>query len=232
MPATTMITVTPIRAATPLDEVVRTARACADIGAAVVSVQEADPGRLADTVAALRESTELVVQLAAGALDAGPDVATCPLGDPRAAELHTELRDRGIVAAYEVGAPDQLAALTRLLDAHGLPYGGQVHCVLVLSGPAPLPALADAVRALPAGATFTATGVGPAALPVLLGALSAGGHLRVGLADTPEYAPGEPARNDAQLVARAAGVARIAQRPPATAAEARTLLGIRVPVRS
>jgi 3-keto-5-aminohexanoate cleavage enzyme len=57
-------------------------------------------------------------------------------------------------------------------------------------------------------------------------ALSAGGHLRVGMEDTLTYAPGEPVRDNVQLVARAAGLARIAQRPPLTPDDARTMLGI------
>jgi uncharacterized protein (DUF849 family) len=60
----------------------------------------------------------------------------------------------------------------------------------------------------------------------MLAALSAGGHLRVGMEDTLTYAPGEPVRDNAQLVARAAGLARIAQRPPLSTDEARALLGI------
>jgi uncharacterized protein (DUF849 family) len=44
--------------------------------------------------------------------------------------------------------------------------------------------------------------------------------------DTLTYAPGEPVRDNAQLVARAAGLARIAQRPPMTTDEARVMLGI------
>src|SRR3712207_6873965 len=74
--------------------------------------------------------------------------------------------------------------------------------------------------------TFAATGVGRTSLPVMLAALSAGGHLRVGMEDTLTYAPGEPVRDNVQLVARAAGLARIAQRPPLDPAGARTLLGI------
>jgi uncharacterized protein (DUF849 family) len=60
----------------------------------------------------------------------------------------------------------------------------------------------------------------------MLAALSAGGHLRVGMEDTLTYAPGEPVRDNVQLVARAAGLARIAQRPPLTPDDARTMLGI------
>jgi uncharacterized protein (DUF849 family) len=44
--------------------------------------------------------------------------------------------------------------------------------------------------------------------------------------DTLTYAPGEPVRDNAQLVARAAGLARIAQRPALSPKEARVLLGI------
>ena len=61
----------------------------------------------------------------------------------------------------------------------------------------------------------------------MLAALSAGGHLRVGMEDTLTYAPGEPVRDNAQLVARAAGLARIAQRPPMSTDDARSFLGIK-----
>lgn len=253
----TVITVAPVGTVagpgppvTP-DALVRTVQACGDIGAGVVHVHARDadgeptldPGALADTVRALRERTDLVVRLATGAdtdpdpdrlrvLDADPDAASCPLVRwDLAVELHTRMRDRGIVAAYEVVAPDELATLDRLLGEHGGPYGGHVHCELVMGRPGGMPgtlqALAAAVAALPAGATFSATGVGRATLPVLLAALSAGGHLRVGMADTLRYGPGEPVRDNAQLVARAAGLARIAQRPPVPVEDVRTLLGVR-----
>jgi uncharacterized protein (DUF849 family) len=124
-----------------------------------------------------------------------------------------------------------VAALNRLLDKHGAPYGGQVHCDLVMGVPGGMPgtteALVAAVRALPAGATWSATGVGRTTLPVALAALSAGGHLRVGMEDTLTYAPGEPVRENAQLVARAAELARIALRPPLAPAEARAMLRVK-----
>lgn len=273
MPATTMITVAPTGAesakadvpALPvtLDELVRTARACADIGAAVVHVHVRDDAarptldlaRLTDTVTALREATDLVVQLSTGgavtdpeadrlrALDADPDAASCSMGTVNfgsdvflnrwdfIVELHTAMRDREIVPEYEVFDLGQLTTLARLLDKHGLPYGGHVHCDFVMGVPGGMPgttqALVAAVQALPPGATFSATGVGRSTLPVMLAALSAGGHLRVGMEDTLTYAPGEPVRDNGQLVARAAGLARIAQRPPATVEDTRALLGVR-----
>lgn len=273
MSATTMITVAPTGAETAkadapalpvtLDELVRTAKACAEIGASVVHVHVRDAetqptqdlGLLTDTVAALREQTDLVVQLSTGgavtdpeadrlrALEAAPDAASCTMGTVNfgtdvflnrwefIVELHTAMRDREIVPEYEIFDYGQLATLQRLLDRHGLPYGGHVHCDLVMGVPGGMPgtvaALAAAVQALPPGATFSATGVGRTTLPVMLASLAAGGHLRVGMEDTLTYGPGEPVRDNAQLVARAAGLARISQRPPAPVAEVRALLGIR-----
>jgi len=175
-------------------------------------------------------------------LDVEPDSASLSLGTVNfgrdvfsnpwdlIVELHTQMQQRGIVPEYEVFDLGHLATLQRLLDRHGPPHGGHVHVDFVMGVPGGMPgttqALAACLPLLPAGATFAATGVGRTSLPVMLAALSAGGHLRVGMEDTLTYAPGEPVRDNAQLVARAAGLARIAQRPPLSTAEARALLRI------
>jgi len=214
-----------------------------------------DLGRLTETVTALREATSLIVQLSTGGavtdpeenrlrvLDAAPDAASCSMGTVNfgrdvflnrwdfIVELHNRMRDSEIVPEYEIFDLGQLTTLQRLLDRHGLPYGEHVHVDLVMGVPGGMPgtaqALVAAVAVLPPGATFAATGVGRTAIPVMLAALSAGGHLRVGMEDTLTYAPGEPVRDNAQLVARAAGIAKIAQRPPMSIANARALLGVR-----
>jgi len=90
-----------------------------------------------------------------------------------------------------------------------------------------LVACKHAMRDLPAGTTFSATGIGRTSVPVLLASLAAGGHLRVGLEDTVSYAKGQPVDSNMQLVARAVAFAKLAQRPPLTPDEARQLLGIR-----
>lgn len=245
-----------------VDEVVATARDCQALGAAVLHLHvrgldtrpTLDLPRVREVVAAVRESTDLVVQLSTGGavtdppearlavLDAEPDAASLSLGTVNfgrdvfynpwdlIVELHTRMQQRGIVPEYEVFDLGQLATLARLLDRHGLPHGGHVHVDLVMGVPGGMPgttaALAACLPALPPGSTFAATGVGRTSLPVMLAALSAGGHLRVGMEDTLTYAPGEPVRDNAQLVARAAGLARIAQRPPLTPTEAREMLGV------
>jgi len=213
-----------------------------------------DLGLLRETVAALRAETELVVQLSTGGavtdpeenrlrvLEAGPDSASCTMGTVNfgddvfmnrwefIVELHQRMRDRGIVPEYEIFDLGQLTSLHRLLDQHGLPAGGHVHVDLVMGVPGGMPGdtetLAAALRAIPDGATFSATGIGRSSIPVMFAALSAGGHLRVGMEDTVSYARGERVRDNAQLVARASGLARIAQRPPLPSDEVRKLLGV------
>ena len=213
-----------------------------------------DLGRLRDTVAALREQTGLIIQLSTGgsvtdpeedrlrALDALPDSASCTMGTVNfgndvflnrwefIVELHKRMAERGIVPEYEIFDIGQLATLRRLLDEHGPPASGHVHVDLVMGVPGGMPGDAEtlvaAVRALPAGATFSATGIGRTTIPVMLASLAAGGHLRVGMEDTTSYARGERVRDNAQLVARASGLARIAQRPPLPADEVRELLGV------
>ncbi|MDQ6875535.1 MAG: 3-keto-5-aminohexanoate cleavage protein [Actinomycetota bacterium] len=245
-----------------LSELVSTARDCAAAGAAVIHVHirgetgepTLDPVRLRDTVQALREQTDLIVQLSTGGavtdseadrlrvLDAEPDGASCSMGTVNfgtdvflnrwdfIVALHQQMQQRQIVAEYEIFDLGQLATLQRLLDKHGPPYGEHVHCDLVMGVPGGMPgtaaALVAAVHALPAGATFSATGVGRSTMPVALAALSAGGHLRVGMEDTLTYAQGQPVESNAQLVARAAALARIGLRPPMAVQDARTMLAV------
>jgi uncharacterized protein (DUF849 family) len=213
-----------------------------------------DLGLLKATVSALRAETDLVVQLSTGGavtdpeenrlrvLEAGPDSASCTMGTVNfgddvfmnrwefIVELHKRMQDRGIVPEYEIFDLGQLTSLRRLLDQHGLPAGGHVHVDLVMGVPGGMPGdtetLAAALRAIPDGATFSATGIGRSSIPVMFAALSAGGHLRVGMEDTISYARGERVRDNAQLVARASGLARIAQRPPLTPDEVRKVLGV------
>ena len=270
--ASTLITVAPTgaeadKAAVPalpvtLDELVGTAKECEAAGAAVIHVHirdEAarptlDRSRLAATVAALREGTDLIVQLSTGGavtdsfanrlavLDAAPDACSLTCGTVNFGadvfsnpwgfikELYQLTQERQVVPEFELFDLGQVATLHRLLGEFGPPAGGHVHCDLVMGVPGGMPGdvptLAAAVAALPDGATWSATGIGRTTLAVLFGALAAGGHLRVGMEDTLSFARGRPVARNAELVERAAELARLAQRPPMRPAEARAFLGI------
>jgi len=248
---------------TTLDELVATAKACEAAGAAMIHVHIRDEqhrptldlGRLTDTVVALKESTDLVVQLSTGGsvhdpletrlkvLDAQPDscsltMGTTNFGDdvflnpwPFVCELYQLSQDRGVVPEFELFDLGQVHALSRLLDRYGLPAGGKVHVDLVMGVPGGMngttDALVAAVSDLPGAVTsWSATGIGRSTLSVMLAALSKGGHLRVGMEDVLMISRGVPVESNAQLVERAVEIAALAQRTPMTPDEARTTLGL------
>jgi len=248
---------------TTLPELVETAQRCQAAGAAMIHVHIRDDdhaptldlGRLKETVAALKESTDLVVQLSTGGsvhdplddrlrvLDAMPDscsltMGTTNFGDdvflnpwPFVCDLYQLSQERGVVPEFELFDLGQVHALSRLLDTYGLPAGGRVHCDLVMGVPGGMDGRADAVvaavAALPAQVTsWSATGIGRSTLKVMLASLSLGGHLRVGMEDVLTLARGVPVDHNAQLVERAVAAGAVAHRVPMSTAEAGQLLGL------
>ncbi len=248
---------------TTIEELVQTAVECEQAGAAMIHVHIRDKehrptldlGRLRETVAGLRTSTGLVVQLSTGGsvhdpldarlrvLDAAPDscsltMGTTNFGDdvfsnpwPFVCDLYQLTQEREVVPEFELFDLGHVAALHRLLDRYGLPYGGRVHVDFVMGVPGGMPgtapALVAAVAALPPQVTsWSATGIGRSTLPVMLASLAQGGHLRVGMEDVLTISRGVPVESNRQLVERAVEAGRFAQRVPATVEEARRLLGM------
>ena len=245
------------------EEIAATARACEAAGAAMIHlhVRDADhrptldPGLLKEWVAAVRDSSDLIVQLSTGGsvhdplderlkvLDAEPDscsltMGTTNFGDdvfsnpwPFVCELYQLAQERRVVPEFELFDLGQVHALRRLLDRYGLPAGGKVHVDLVMGVPGGMngttDALVAAVRDLPAETTsWSATGIGRSTLAVMLASLSKGGHLRVGMEDVLTISRGVPVESNAQLVERAVAVGALAQRTPMSPAEARELIGV------
>ncbi|QGK71758.1 hypothetical protein GIY23_21560 [Allosaccharopolyspora coralli] len=231
-PEGTVVAVAPLggHVAVTADDVARAATDCARIGACVVDVEPRADCPIADQVAAARREADVLVRVSAYArtetltalLEAGADIVTGPMDAP--AEFLTELRQRserqGLPVHYEARNLEQVARLRSLPAVE--------HAVLVFGDsrgmPGTVETIAEALHAVPESAAVTATGLGSVCVPVMLTALAASAHVRTGLADSWEYSEGVAAKDDAQLVARAAGLAKIAQRPAVGAAEARTLL--------
>jgi uncharacterized protein (DUF849 family) len=215
-----------------------------------------DAGLLRAAVEGVRSATDLVVQLSTGGsvhdpldvrltvLDAEPDscsltCGTTNFGDdvflnpwPFVVSLYRQSIEREVVPEFELFDLGHVAALRRVLDQEGLPYGGRVHVDFVTGVPGGMPgttaALMSGVALLPPEVTsWSATGIGRSHLPIAAAALSAGGHLRVGMEDNLVYARGQAVRHNDELVARAAELATLMQRPPLTTAEARELLGVK-----
>ncbi|MCA0335359.1 MAG: 3-keto-5-aminohexanoate cleavage protein [Actinobacteria bacterium] len=215
-----------------------------------------DPVVLRDAVDAVRTETDLVVQLSTGGsvhdplaarlavLDADPDscsltCGTVNFGDevflnpmPFMSDLYVLAQEREVVPEFEIFEVGHLAALERLVDAHGLPFGGAVHVDFVLGVPGALPATPAVLHTLLASlpecvTSWSATGIGRGHLPVLASAIAAGGHARVGMEDNVVFSRGRVVGHNDELVARAAELATLLQRPALTTAEARDLLGIK-----
>jgi 3-keto-5-aminohexanoate cleavage enzyme len=211
---------------------------------------------LRESVQAVREQTSMVIQLSTGGnvhdplerrltvLDAEPDscsltCGTTNFGDdvflnpfPFMAKLYLQAQEREIVPEFELFDLGHVAALRRLIDAYGLPFGGKVHVDFITGVPGGMPgtpaALLAGIQALPNEVTsWAATGVGRSHLPIAAAALASGGHLRVGMEDNLVYAKGQPVQRNDELVSRAADLARLMQRPPLTTDEARVLLSIK-----
>ncbi len=247
------------------EELARTAVECRDAGAAMIHLHVRDRDHrptldlslLREWVAAVRDGTDLVVQLSTGGsvhdpldqrlkvLDAEPDscsltMGTTNFGDdvfsnpwPFVTELYQLALDRGVAPEFELFDLGQVHALHRLLDRYGLPVGGRVHCDFVMGVPGGMPgtaaALVAGVQMLPPQVTsWSATGIGRSTLAVALASLSMGGHLRVGMEDVLTISRGVPVESNRQLVDRVVALGAIVQRVPMTPAEARVLLGLGV----
>ncbi|CCH78237.1 conserved hypothetical protein [Nostocoides japonicum T1-X7] len=249
---------------TTLDELVATAVDCEAAGASLIHLHlrdtehrpTLDGGYLRAAVEAVRETTDLVVQLSTGGsvhdplsqrltvLDADPDSCSLTCGTTNfgddvflnpwgfMSDLYVLAQEREVVPEFEIFDLGHVWSMRRLLDRHGLPFGGRVHVDLVTGVPGGMPgtpqAVMAAVQALPPEVTsWSATGIGRAHLPVLATALAAGGHLRVGMEDNVMYAKDREVSGNAELVARAATFAELMQRPPLSCEETRALLAVK-----
>jgi 3-keto-5-aminohexanoate cleavage enzyme len=246
------------------EELAQTAKDCEQAGAAMIHIHVRDREHrptldlplLREWVAAVRDSSDLVVQLSTGGsvhdpleqrmkvLEAEPDscsltMGTTNFGDdvfsnpwPFVCDLYQLAQERGVAPEFELFDLGQVHAMRRLLDTFGLPAGGKVHVDLVMGVPGGMngttDALVAAVHDLPPETTsWSATGIGRSTLSVILASLSKGGHLRVGMEDVLTISKGVQVDSNAQLVERAVAIGVLAQRTPMTPAEARELIGVR-----
>jgi 3-keto-5-aminohexanoate cleavage enzyme len=165
------------------------------------------------------------------------DCGTVNFGDeyivntlPIMRQFAKEMRERGVRPTLECFDLGHVYA-SHILIKEGLleePY----HYGLVLNVPGAakyeMDVLEFLVRKLPKGAHFTAFGIGGKAnVDSIYGTIALGGNIRVGFEDNIYYSKGRLAKNNAELVERAARIAKDCGRELARPEDVRQMLKLR-----
>ena len=173
--------------------------------------------------------------------DARPDMASLTLGSNNFARqasvnapdtirgLAERMRERGIRPELEVFEPGMVAFGRHLVEGGLIEPPCYVNVLLGNPGTSRLSpgSLGAFLAEMPEDWTWAAAGIGRHQLPANAMAIAAGGHVRVGLEDNIwwDRARTTPATNE-QLVRRVALLAEQLERPLATPADVRRMLGL------
>jgi 3-keto-5-aminohexanoate cleavage enzyme len=177
------------------------------------------------------QPTELFPEMAT--LDCG----TCNFGDdvfentmPIMRAFGKRMLENNIKPEYEcfeMGHLDTILTMAKKGQVPGDPM--QFNFVLGVHGctPATVQNLCWLVNAIPAGSTWTATGIGRHAFTLAAAAIAMGGNVRVGFEDSVYLEKGVLAKSNGEMVAKVVRIAKEMGREIATSAEAREILGLK-----
>ena len=177
------------------------------------------------------QPTELFPEMAT--LDCG----TCNFGDeifdntmPTMRAFGKRMMERGIKPEYEcfeMGHLDTILTMARKGEVPGAPM--QFNFVLGVPGctPATVDNLCWLVKNIPAGSTWTATGIGRHAFTLAAPAIVMGGNVRVGFEDNLYLERGVLAKSNGELVDKVVRMAKLLGRQVATSDEAREILNLK-----
>ena len=165
------------------------------------------------------------------------DCGTCNFGDeifdntmPTMRAFGKRMMERGIKPEYEcfeMGHLDTILTMARKGEVPGAPM--QFNFVLGVPGctPATVPNLCWLVNNIPAGSTWTCTGIGRHAFTLAAPTIVMGGNVRVGFEDNLYLERGVLAKSNGELVDKVVRMAKLLGRPIATSDEAREILGLK-----
>ena len=128
---------------------------------------------------------------------------------------------------FEIGHLDTILTMAKKGEVPGAPM--QFNFVLGVNGcpPATIPNLCHLVSQIPAGSTWTVTGVGKSAWTMAAAGIAMGGNVRVGFEDNVYLGKGQKAGSNGELVAKVVRMAKELGREIATSAEAREILSLK-----
>ncbi|MGO8693256.1 MAG: 3-keto-5-aminohexanoate cleavage protein [Rectinemataceae bacterium] len=212
------------------------------------------PARFKEVIAAVRRRTDIVVEITTGGavgdtaeerlrpvVELEPEMASLDCGTvnfgndyivntlPLMREFASQFRAHKVRPTLECFDLGHVYA-SRMLLKEGL-IEAPLHYGFVLNVPGAVPysvaTLEAFVSAMPPGADFTVMGIGRASLPAQYGAIARGGWIRVGFEDNVYFSKGVLATSNAQLVERAARIAREADLSPAEPDDVRKYLKLK-----
>ena len=164
-------------------------------------------------------------------------VGTCNFGDdifdntmPTMRAFGKRMIEKGIKPEYEcfeMGHLDTILTMARKGEVPGAPM--QFNFVLGVPGctPATVDNLCWLVNKIPAGSTWTATGIGRHAFTLAAPAIVMGGNVRVGFEDNLYLERGVLAKSNGELVDKVVRMAKLLGRQVATSDEAREILSLK-----
>lgn len=165
------------------------------------------------------------------------DCGTCNFGDdifdntmPTMRAFGKRMIEKGIKPEYEcfeMGHLDTILTMARKGQVPAAPM--QFNFVLGVPGctPATVDNLCWLVKNIPAGSTWTATGIGRYAFQLAAPAIVMGGNVRVGFEDNLYLERGVLAKSNGELVDKVVRMAKLLGREVATSNEAREILGLK-----
>ena len=165
------------------------------------------------------------------------DCGTCNFGDeifdntmPTMRAFGKRMIEKGIKPEYEcfeMGHLDTILTMARKGQVPGDPM--QFNFVLGVPGctPATVDNLCWLVNKIPAGSTWTATGIGRHAFTLAAPAIAMGGNVRVGFEDNLYLERGVLAKSNGELVDKVVRMAKLLGREVATSDEARQILSLK-----
>lgn len=144
-------------------------------------------------------------------------------------EFAAEMKKHGIKPELELYHPGCAWVVNYLIEHEliGKPYWMQTVMGYQTGSYPTVENIIQMLKEFPDEALWLCSAIGPFQLPLTTLATLMGGHVRVGLEDNVYYARGKKAKSNAELVQRAVRIAHELNRPVATPAQARSMLGLR-----
>ncbi|MBQ2539717.1 MAG: 3-keto-5-aminohexanoate cleavage protein [Bacteroidales bacterium] len=165
------------------------------------------------------------------------DCGTCNFGDeifdntmPTMRAFGKRMLERGIKPEYECFEMGHLDTILRMAKKGEVP-GDPMQFNFVLGVPGCTPATVDnlcwLVKNIPAGSTWTATGIGRNAFTLAAPTIVMGGNVRVGFEDNLYIERGVLAKSNGELVDKVVRMAKLLGREVANSDEAREILSLK-----